>query len=452
MSQLQSQAKACIDGADDILTSTFSVSSNDANGALNSTYQQFLQYAWCGLPTSGADGAALATVSCMPVWELLNQSTSPCAPTSNEASAVAVQLLTTMYPKSKDRRCLFQQLNSFGNSSQSAVPLSTRAPLQALVVRVSAVEASFEYVRLAKRSLRMAAVGAYTDGKDGPAVASAVRTFVTSTLPKCTLVAGDKEVSKQPRGELYIAWRSDACDWHAGSVFLLTLWSLFMVAEFLGLPEAKELAQFVRSSRWASRTLNLEGRETAYSKLLAPFLDVCALCVSLNPRSPSAAVDTVPLIDPRVMPFLMGTVPESCPTAVATRFGDSYSVKVATKTKESLTVRRANNVTEQLCDSVPGEIEFMGTSSSCRDFDQLAYLCRNCLFAPTVGSKGHAGVAVSWRRDMLFNRKRPRGGAKVEGPCFLPVQSAVSDMLERTEAEEQTTLERLCCKWRAEGA
>ncbi|CBZ23515.1 conserved hypothetical protein [Leishmania mexicana MHOM/GT/2001/U1103] len=451
MSQLQNQVKTCVDDIEDALASSNSLSSNEVHDRLSATYQRFLQHVWCEVPMNSADGSALATVSCMPIWELLNQYTSACALSAAPEKAIAVQLLSSMYPKSKDRRCVFQQPSCYGSNSQTAVPLSTHVPLQMFVLNNSNAEQNLEYAKAAQRILRIATVGNYTDVKESAAVASAVRTFINNVLPRCTLISHPGELPKQTRGEVHILWDSPTCDWSSGRIFLLTLWCLLVAAEYLSLPEARNLSLFLCSSRWSTRLVEVDGRKVSYSELLSPLLDICSLCLSVNPRSASVSVDTVPLIDPRIMLFLMGSgiTEEQC--EIGADFATEYSARPATEGKRSLTLRRADCVKEQLTENIPNEIGFMGTSSSCRDFDQLAYLCRDCLFVPTAKNIA-SGISASRRRDMLFNRKRTRATSSSDGPCFIPVKSVVTNMLEKTDTDALVTLERLCCKWREDTA
>ncbi|GET85898.1 hypothetical protein, conserved [Leishmania tarentolae] len=451
MSQLQNQVKTCIDDLEDVLASSNSLSSDEIYNRLSTTYQRFLQHVWCELPMNSADGSALATVSCMPIWELLNQQTNACALSATSEKAIAVQLLTSMYPKSKDRRCVFQQPSCYGSNSQTAVPLSTHVPMQLLVPNNSNAEQSPEYVKVAQRILKIVMVGNYTDLKESTAVASAVRTFINTVLPRCTLISHPGELPKQTKGEVHILWDSPTCDWSSGRMFLLTLWCLLVAAELFTLPEARNLSLFLCSSRWSTRLIELDGRKVSYSELLSPLLDICSLCLSVNPRSAPASVDTVPLIDPRVMSLLVGSGIKEEHCEFGACFAKEYHERPATKRKKSLTLRRAECVKEQLIESIPNEIDFMGTSASCRDFDQLAYLCRDCLFVPTTKNM-ESGVSASRRRDMLFNRKRMRATLSSDGPCFIPVKSAVTDMLERTDTDALVTLERLCCKWRKDAS
>ncbi|KAG5485873.1 hypothetical protein CUR178_07466 [Leishmania enriettii] len=447
MSHLQSQVKTCIDDVEDVLASSDSLPNNTMSEKISATYERFLKHVWYELPVSSAGGSALATVSCMPIWELLNQHTSACALSTAPAKAIAVQLLSSMYPKSRDRRCLFQQPSCYGSNAQTAVPLSTQVPFQMLMPKCCAGEQNIEYIKAAQRVLRIAAVCNCADGKDPGAVASAVRTFLNNVLPKCTLISHPRELAKQTRGEVSILWDSPSCDWLSGRIFLLTLWCLLVTTEYLNLPEYRNLSLFLCSSRWSERVIELDERKVSYSELLSPLLDICSLCLSVNPRSVSASVDTVPLIDPRVIPFLMGSGIKEEQREVGSCFNTEYNGRPGTEGKKSLTLRRADYVKEQLIGAIPNEVNFMGTSSSCRDFDQLAYLCRDCLFVPTTKSFT-SGISLSRRRDMLFNRKRTRDTSISDGPCFIPVKSTVTNMLEKKDAAALVTLERLCCKWR----
>ncbi|KAG5486695.1 hypothetical protein LSCM1_07948 [Leishmania martiniquensis] len=446
MSHLQDQAKTCIDDVEDVLASSSSLSIDAMSDKISATYQRFVQHVWCELPMSSAGGSALATVSCMPIWELLNQHTSACALATASAKAIAVQLLSSMYPKPRDRRCLFQQPSCYGSSTQTAVPLSTQVPIQMLLPKNSAPEQNIEYIKAAQRILRIAVIGSYTDGKESGAVASTARTFLNTVLPKCTIIPHPRELAKQTRGEVCILWDDPLCDWLSGRVFLLTLWCLLVATDYLNIPEYRSLSLFLCSSRWSERLIELDERKVSYSELLSPLLDICSLCLSVSPRSVSSSVDTVPLIDPRVMPFLMGNGIKDEQCEIGACFATEYSAGSGAEGKKSLTLRRAEYVKEQLIESIPNEIDFMGTSS-CRDFDQLAYLCRDCIFVPT-SKNFQSGISASRRRDMLFNRKRTRGTSLADGPCFIPVKSAVTNMLEKRDTDALVTLERLCCKWR----
>ncbi|CAJ1016950.1 hypothetical protein Q4I30_001117 [Leishmania utingensis] len=447
MSQLQIQAKTCIDEVEDVLGSSNSLSTNEVYDRLSATYQRFLQHVWCELPMNNQGGSALATVSCMPIWELLNMHTSKCALSSAPAKAIAVQLLSSMYPKSKDRRCVYQQPSCYGSNSQTAVPLSIQVPIQMVVPKSSAAEQNVEYVKAAERILKMTTIGNYTDGKEAAAVTSTVRTFLINVLPKCTIVSDPRELPKQARGEVHILWDSPTCDWMSGKIFLLTLWCLLIITEFLNLPEYRNLSLFLCSSRWSTRLVELDGCKISYSELLSPLLDICSLCLSMNPRFASSSVDTVPLIDPRVNAFLNGSDVNEERCEIGEYFAKEYSARPTMDGKKSLTLHRADYVNKQLIEDIPNEIDFMGASSSCRDFDQLAYLCRDCLFVPTTDTLV-SGISATKRRDILFNRKRMRGAVSLDGPCFIPVKSAVTDMLEKNGTDALVTLERLCCKWR----
>ncbi|KAK7198029.1 hypothetical protein NESM_000758500 [Novymonas esmeraldas] len=447
MAQLQTQVGACIDDVEESLASVNGCLDHSTLYKVNAAYDRFLRYAWYELPVSSTDGAALSTVSCMPVWELLNQRTGLRGASRTPATALAVQVFTSMYAKSKDRRCMFQQLSCFGGGSQPVVPLSAPVPIHLPAPAASSVEPVPDYIRTAKRVLKLAAVGGFTEGKDTAAIASAVRSFVNIILPKCTLVSHAKELAKQPRGEVYILWSNPTCDWHSGSVFLLTLWCILMAAEYLALPESKELSNFLRSSRWSARLVEVDGRRQSYGELLSPFVDICAACVAANPRSSSTSVDNVPLIDPRVIPLLLGDGRSGEQRETGKRFSEEYTACSMLESKTTLTERYAHRLKELLSETIPGEVDFMGTSSSCRDFDQLAYLCRDCVF--TFSQPGASrGRAARMRRDMLFSRKRMRGSSDSDGPCFVPVQSVVSDMLEKRDSRELVTLERLCEKWK----
>jgi hypothetical protein len=447
MAELQSQVKSCIDCTDVFFVSSPEVHINEIDQFLSSTYRRFLKYAWHDLPVSSAEGSALATVSCMPLWELLNEYTNTCGPLAESKRGFAVQTLTAMYPKSKDRRCVFQQLNCSGSNPQTAVPLSTHIPLEMSVPEIPANSVWNEYVTALQGLSRISRLGSYTDGKETSTVSALLRSLVTVLLPKCVLVDAASPQAATSSSVINILLRDSGTEWNSGFFFLRGIWNALSIGEYLNLPETKELVSFLRSSRWSSQVVSFSGQNVPYARILSPLADICSLCISLSLRTPSTSVDTVPLIDPRVVELLCGSGIKVLPSSCAETFANTYLQDEVLERKTSLVEQKTEHVAEQLNETIPSEIDLMGFSPSCRDFDQLAYLCRDLLFLPSLESSESKEKRQRRNRDLLFNRKRGRGGSSVDGPCFIPVKSGLSDLMEKSSTESQVTLERLCCKW-----
>ncbi|KAL7698099.1 hypothetical protein N2W54_006179 [Lotmaria passim] len=454
MSELQNEVRSCISYTEDFSASLSDADERKIDTFICSTYRSFLQRVWHDLPVSNSDGSALATVACMPLWELLNTYTSTCNPSRALEKGVIVQTLTAMYPKSKDRRCVFQQLNCCGSNGQNALPLSTHIPIEMSLTGTPTDaptdRTQNEYVKATTEIISMARLGSYVDGKETPALAAMLRAWCATILPKCVLADSSCPQLASNSTAIVIRLQDSSSAWNSGYFFLLSLWSALVMGEYLGLAESKELASFLRSSRWSSQLVKIGNTKVAYAKILSPLSDISSLCVSMNLRSPSASVDTVPLVDPRVVQLLCGS---GCAAFHANHAGAAASVYTQasiSETSVSLMEKNVNYVEEQLNESIPNEIDFMGSSSSCRDFDQLAYLCRDLLFLPPAKSLHSKKSLCRKTRDLLFNRKRGRGGNDDDGPCLIPVKSALSHVMEKNSAESQVTLERLCSKWKKE--
>ncbi|KPI87618.1 hypothetical protein ABL78_3275 [Leptomonas seymouri] len=450
MAELQNQVKVCINSTDDFLVSLSEASEGQIEGFIDNTYRKFLQLAWSELPLHNADGSALATVSCMTLWELLKECTSTCNPSVALKKAFAVQTLTAMYPKSKDRRCMFQQLNCCGNSVQTAVPLSTHIPLETFIPEVPENDLHRDYCSAVRAITKIARSGSFLDGKETPTVSALLRTFVTTILPRCILVDSSDPQCTPNSSAICIVFHGSSRTWNSAFYFLMSLWSLLIIGEYLNLAESKELIVLLRSSRWASQTVRIHRERVSYSKILSPLADISALCVSLNMRSPSASVDTIPLVDPRVVQLLCGKDYKDFLSNQTDTLASVNTQHFMIECKSTLVDEKTEYVKEQLDKAIPNEIEFMGFSSSCRDFDQLAYLCRDLLFSHPVACLRSKNNLQARSRDLLFNRKRGRGGNDLDGPCFIPVNIGLSHIMEKSCAESQVTLERLCCKWKTE--
>ncbi|KPA83624.1 hypothetical protein ABB37_01895 [Leptomonas pyrrhocoris] len=449
MAELQSQVKLCINSTDDFLASSAEVQEQNSDSFVGNTYRVFLERTWYELPLHNVDGSALATVSCMSLWELLNEYTSICNPLEASKKAFAVQALTAMYPKSKDRRYMFQQLNCCGNNAQTAVPLYVHIPLETSMPAIPENDAHRDYVTTVQAITKIARLGSFRDGKETSTVSALIRGFVTAILPKCTLVdASNLQSSSQSNG-ICICLCDSSNAWNSGVYFLMSLWSSLFVGEYLNLVEFKELVTFLRSSRWSSQTVRFGRQKMSYSKILSPLTDISALCVSLNPRSPSASVDTVPLIDPRIVQLLCGKGYKTFSSQADTLTNTSVQHYI-TEINSSLVEKTAEHVKEQLNETIPNEIDLLGFSSTCRDFDQLAYLCRDLLFLPSIECLTSRKKLQARRRDLLFNRKRGRRENDLDGPCFIPVNAGLSHVMEKKSSGSQVALERLCSKWKKE--
>lgn len=417
-------------------------------------FMSFMKKTWHGLPTEEAQGCALSTAACIPVWELLHFFTSAYGPMSPRQRAFAVQLLSTLYPKSRDRRCVFQQLNCCGSNTASAVPLTVLIPFDDKAGYTYPVhEAESAYMAVVNRvasSVKTEEECVVPGGEKS--LSSALTAFVQGVLPKCCLISSEAEKEKSDGSRVFIDIRDKGSDMFSWHTFLRTLWTLLVLAELHSVPEGRELGVFLSSSAWSNKTVIVNGASVSYAALLAPLVDASMVCLSVNARTIPTTTDNTPLIDPRIL-FLM-RFDRGKAAAAGSSGSDALALAKAVSptplqlASSPIMQGRDEQTRETLLRTIPDEVDFMGASSSCRDCDQLTILCRSMLFAPiSCDGTSSSGLATSTLQSILLNRKRPRDGSAGEGPSLLPVRSSLTDVLAERKKDDHTTLERLTLSW-----
>lgn len=409
-------------------------------------FHQFHCATWGRLVDSAPTGAALATAACMPVWEMLNTFTAAGAIVDVRKRSFIVQLLTSMYPKARDRRCLFQQVDGLGRGPASAVPLYARAPDSSLgktVVVARADGAVSVSYRAAMRASLTSGDAAWSESSAAAHIADLTR----KVLPSCVIMHTEESGSAGGAHAAHsdqTAIRLDdvslrETSWRA---FALMLWKSIVMAEMHCPSEAKALTSFLTTSTWAHQSVLVGGEAVSYASIFTPFVDACMVCLSLNPRVASTAAANTALIDPAVTRSLavqdrsLGCIDMDATDTLSL----AYPAHDVLEPASVAAVDKSDKIRDMLQQTVPGEVMFFGASSSCRDCDQLTLLAREMLFAPATARDRPKGMNVNMLRECMFNRKRNR-----EGPCLLPVSSSLADTMSGdTSNEKQSTLERLC--------
>lgn len=415
-----------------------------ATGQLESTealYKKFCTAAWEQLPTGNAKGSALATASCIPLWEMLNCVSSTYSHLDVTSKARVVLMLTAMYPKSKDRRALYQQLSRFTGGVNTSVPLSTETP-----ALTEATQLFFRDNRVPQilEAVNLQGVDPENPARNLKKVSTSTKVLLEKILPS-SIITFDTTSSE-------FTVRCGSQGPFSLNGFLLVVWKCLVYSELMNTPERRQLSQYLTTSAWASKEVERAGEKIEYAAFFKPLVSICAVCLSQNPRTPATAIDNVPMFDPRLVPLLLA--PESClsPPVV-----DQLAVGAnarATDTKLSLSsvdnAKKLHDETVQkLKSDIPGEVDFMGSSSTCRDCDSVTILCRDMMFSNLSGVRSPGDSKTSLLHAALFSRKRARDDSSSgEGPSFVPVASSISDMLSDGKAESLTTLERLAMSWR----
>lgn len=403
-------------------------------------FRSFFSTVWVKLAGCGENGAALATASCIPLWEMLNCVASTFSSLDAIPKARMVQMLTAMYPKSKDRRSTYQQLTKYASKIGTAVPLSTDTPC---MTESTVFLAGTGKLPKALKDVDIDNVDIDSgDSAEKMKIAAAVKTLVERVLPSTVIVGGQK------RGSFSAVCGNEALG--PVEVLMSVVWKCLVFAELGDIPEKRQLSQYLVSSGWSSKAVEQSEPRITYASLFAPLTTMCMVCLSCNSLTPSVSADSIPLFDPHIAQSVLEE--ERCLATVADQLSASKKARVcATKVSlPSLSTgeRSREDTVKKLTSEVPEEVAFMGTSSSCRDCDRLTILCRDILFSTLSTERVPAETGTSLIHTALFSRKRSReGGSLSEAPSFTPIASSISDMLSDQKDSERNTLERLALSW-----
>lgn len=396
-------------------------------------YLSFVQKTWRELPLYNEQGSALGTASCIPVWEMLHSSSSSYNSHTDTDKAFVIQLLTAMYPKPKDRRVTFQQIDYLG-SGTAGVALSWRSPASSESLRLILPEVMYAHIT-AGVALR------HDAGPLGPTIlSSALRVFLQNIVPNVTIISTKRNGS---RSELAVRWRGESFGFHC---FLVVLWKYLILAELHGVPACTDIYTLLTTSSWAHKTVVVDGRSLVYKAILAPLLDASKILLLCNSRCVSNAADNLPSIDPRIELQHVGDwfrVTNAADSSSANAL-PSHTI-YGKETDPAFATERDENLSERLESRIAAAVNISGLSSLARDCDQLTLLCRDMMFS-TAGAMHCRPARRSRMEDLLFSRERQR--SRREGPVFLPTTSSLSDVLEGKD-DERSTLERIACGWAA---
>ena len=138
--------------------------------------------------------------------------------------------------------------------------------------------------------------------------------------------------------------------------------------------------------------------------------------------------------------------------AVVTKGPDEDS-SVAENAPMPLAAAALEEVRSTFAERIPRDCDFSGTSSACRDSDQLTRLLRRVMFLPTAASNStQTGIPVGlmqkiiFQRDGLCRKRRRESDPPAEAIPLLPVSSDLSTMFETCDAaggEAKTVLEKI---------
>ncbi|RNF03652.1 putative 3-methylcrotonyl-CoA carboxylase [Trypanosoma rangeli] len=430
--------------------------SSELAGQLLKVYWRFMRAVHHDLVLREPQGAALATAACIPVWEMLHFYGGSFGGARGASRAFVLSLLTALYPKTKDRRCLYQHSGCVGGLGFPRVPLTNRLPMWAEVIRCPtngscAPGAYGEVVGYVQNTV--SAEECILGGSSLNGLKAKIKVLMEDVLPHCRFVTGDAEatsVTAAHPSAIVISMAGDpSASMQSQEVFKQAVWK-YLVFLHVYLPEERRaLGNYLTTSAWSQQSVRLaDDSVVTYAAIMAPIVHEAAVCVSLMPSFATDASDNAPLFHPRVLEMLL-------PKAAANQdftpcLDDLSKAFVPDKIrKRDVSVAHATVVAvrELLEESIPQEITLFGESTSCRDCDKLTQFCRDVLLSPITqhtAAGGVTGLSPRAMRSMLFSRKRRRDDGFYEGPVFLPIASSLSEMLDEKAANQSlSALERI---------
>ncbi|PWU86340.1 hypothetical protein C3747_550g7 [Trypanosoma cruzi] len=417
-------------------------------------YWRFMRAVHHDVVLKETQGAALATAACIPVWEMLHFHGGSFGPLCGSRKAFAVTLLTALYPKTRDRRCLYQHLGCITGLGFPRVPLLSRLPMWTEIMKCPMdggheSDAYSEVVAYVKNTV--SAEACILGGSSLHSLKVKIKVLMEDVLPQCQFVRGEAEaafVTANCPSAIVISMSDEpSLSIRSHEVLQQTIWK-YLILLHVHLPEERRtLSNYLTTSAWSQQSLKLsDDSVVTYAAIMAPIVHEAAVCASLMPSVASDASDNAPLIHPRVLEVLL---PEEMASKDPRPFREDLTKAFVAdrikKRKISVAQSTVVGVRELLAESIPQEIAFFGESSSCRDCDKLTHFCRNVLLSPVTGNTvAGGGLSLLVMRCMLFSRKRRRDDGFYEGPVFLPVVSSLFEMLdEKAENASLSTLERI---------
>ncbi|KAH8612964.1 hypothetical protein ERJ75_000835100 [Trypanosoma vivax] len=416
---------------------------------LVNVFAQFMRTVHHDIVITGDKGPAVATAACIPLWEMLHIQSGLVAPLKGTVMGFVITMLTGLYPKARDRRCLFQHSGCLGSLGSPRVTLSYRLPMQTEITKfVTDSEPSLmsykEVVIYVRNTLSVEENILSTNST--AELLSKTKLLTDCVLPHCVLVESQSQTVVPDRGDgpilIYLSCESESSI-RALGVLQQTIWKYLILLHVYAPEEERSLINFLTNSTWAQRSVLCKGNvEISYHTLMAPVAQEAAVCASFVAFRADGPPDNSPLVPPRLLDFMFTSENRSLPSSPYGDLSKAFSDVSLMRRKASITQQSVERLEELIGKTIPQEIEFANESSSCRDCDKLTMLCRNLLMSPVARSQRFKGLSAHFLKRMLFSRKRSRIEF-YEGPVFLPVASTLSDLFSNEDNKPLTTLERI---------
>lgn len=398
-------------------------------------------------------GNSLATACCIPIWELLNYLSSLfISQTGKEQNVFLLQMLCSLYMKSKDRRSSFQSLAMLGDDPAVFPTLTSHVPYEIENVSSSLRtlwSASTSATSILAKFIAVAKV-ICCGGSTSDQIIQASKTFLRDVLPCCRIRDGSNEESAHSTNdpnsttELVILLNSKKEGLSTWKNFSLIIFLMLVKLEFTNTTNGRDLVHYLTASPWASK--KVENSAVTHGSLCLKITDSVMVCISVNSKTPAGAVDNVPLIDPHLA-VLFSFAEGKAPRPQYLLDLDCKSKQVPCDATKKYAEYYSTLLNDKLSSDIPNEIEFSGSSATSRYVDSLTSVCRGLLNASVKKEDSAGTLSVRKVNALLFSRKRGRDG---EGPSFIPgtVDEFIDDANNNNSSGTKLCcLERLCKAW-----
>lgn len=417
------------------------------HGKLEASFKKLVQSTWHALPQSDPQGSALATASCIPLWGLLNFYTSAVSPLAAEKRAFVTQMLTAMYPKPKDRRCIFQQVNCCGRDSASSVPLSTTLRIMDTPVEFSESVAptALKYRTCVLFVANSVVLEETLSRPKGESLAQEKTRLFLEILPHCVIGEASEGMTPQV---VHVKVSDTSNSLFSWRTFALTVWKYLIMAHIHCPAQKEAIVSFLTKSFWSTKLFVHGEARVAYNTVTSPLVNRINACLSINPQKASVAADNDPLAAPGAIPLMGAPLGVLRADETTTELSGPFSADPVATVEAPEMQMESDRVAERLLSKIQSEVDFFGSSPTCRDADQLVMLSRSLLFCPTSRASAASGLSSDKLDMILFDRKRGRDWDSCEGPLFLPHTSCGADLLDKgNNNASESTLERLASRW-----
>lgn len=375
-----------------------------------SLWGQSYLYLWNQL-IQKPQGSVLATASCLPFWENLNLLANRVCSLSCESRAFFIFALTSLYPKYKDKRCLFQ--HSFNNEAEiRGIPLTTS------LNTVSLFDCPFIDPKSSLSILRELSVEwnevfySSVEGEIKKLVLKSINSL-TSSLSSFDITLSTENASV-----------SDGVSTIPLSFFQFTLWKVLLYCEIHEIWEQNKLLSPSVNLAWREKKISSSLNSSSERKSFCDTFSSCIyflLCVG----APKVVIpiNNLPLLDFRLIKSLISNPQVGRMNKRYQRWFKKRRVRAITSvSQKKKTVANEKERYRRIRD----DIVMCDYSSMCRNCDEMTLLCRDMVFRyskPADRQPHYSAVSKIYGR-IIFTPKAKKAAylpslLPENDPCFM---------------------------------